>query len=99
MAAPLLARRGSPLEGRVSAPGDKSISHRSLLFGALAIGETQVHGLLKSDDVVATANALRAMGVPITENDGVWHIAGRGVGGLRNQMIHWILVIQAPPSV
>lgn len=79
----LVARRSASLVGDVHAPGDKSISHRSLLFGALAIGETTVDGLLLSDDVIATANALRAMGVPITETDGTWRVVGRGIGGLQ----------------
>jgi len=82
MSEPLVARRGKPLAGDVRAPGDKSISHRSLLFGALAIGETTVDGLLQSEDVIATADALRAMGIPIIEDNETWKIAGRGIGGL-----------------
>jgi 3-phosphoshikimate 1-carboxyvinyltransferase len=64
-------------------PGDKSISHRSLMFGALAVGETRVTGLLEGEDVMATAAALRAMGATIRrEAEGIWSIRGVGVGGL-----------------
>jgi 3-phosphoshikimate 1-carboxyvinyltransferase len=72
-----------PLTGRIRVPGDKSISHRSLMFGALAVGETSVTGLLEGEDVMATAAALRAMGATIErEVEGVWSIHGVGVGGL-----------------
>ncbi len=83
MSEPLVARRGGPLAGEIRAPGDKSMSHRALLFGALAIGETTIDGLLRSEDVVATADALRAMGVPVTEHAEQWRVVGRGIGGLR----------------
>jgi 3-phosphoshikimate 1-carboxyvinyltransferase len=64
-------------------PGDKSISHRSLMFGALAVGETLVTGLLEGEDVMATAAALCAMGATIQrEAEGTWSIRGVGVGGL-----------------
>ena len=72
-----------PLRGRIRVPGDKSISHRSLMFGALAVGETRVAGLLEGEDVMATAAALRAMGATIErEGEGRWSIQGVGVGGL-----------------
>jgi len=72
-----------PLTGRIRVPGDKSISHRSLMFGALAVGETRVTGLLEGEDVMATAAALRAMGATIArETEGTWSIHGVGVGGL-----------------
>ncbi|KRA83105.1 3-phosphoshikimate 1-carboxyvinyltransferase [Altererythrobacter sp. Root672] len=72
-----------PLTGRIRVPGDKSISHRSLMFGALAVGETRVTGLLEGEDVMATAAALRAMGATIVrEDEGTWSIHGVGVGGL-----------------
>lgn len=71
------------LKGRIRVPGDKSISHRSLMFGALAVGETRVTGLLEGEDVMATAAALRAMGATIErEAEGTWSIHGVGVGGL-----------------
>ncbi len=64
-------------------PGDKSISHRSLMLGALAVGETRVTGLLEGEDVLATAAAMRAMGAQIgREADGTWSVRGVGVGGL-----------------
>ena len=76
-----------PLKGRIRVPGDKSISHRALMFGALAVGETQVTGLLEGEDVMATAAALRAMGATIEREDGnaseaSWRIHGVGVGAL-----------------
>jgi 3-phosphoshikimate 1-carboxyvinyltransferase len=72
-----------PLKGRIRVPGDKSISHRALMFGALAVGETRASGLLEGEDVLATAAALRAMGATITRDDsGTWSIHGVGVGGL-----------------
>jgi 3-phosphoshikimate 1-carboxyvinyltransferase len=71
------------LSGTVRVPGDKSISHRSLMLGGLAIGETRIEGMLEGEDVLATAAAMRAMGADITRDDsGVWHVHGVGVGGL-----------------
>ncbi|TRW14867.1 3-phosphoshikimate 1-carboxyvinyltransferase [Glacieibacterium frigidum] len=71
-----------PLSGSVTVPGDKSISHRALMLGGLAVGETVVTGLLEGEDVLATAAAMRAMGVAVERRGGVWHIHGVGVGGL-----------------
>ena len=72
-----------PLTGRVTVPGDKSISHRALMFAALAVGRSRIEGLLEGEDVLATAAALRAMGAGIErDEDGVWHVEGVGVGGL-----------------
>ena len=72
-----------PLTGRVRVPGDKSISHRSIMLGALAIGETKVTGLLEGEDVLATATAMRTMGARADRiGDGAWSINGVGVGGL-----------------
>ena len=80
---PLSARRPSrPLIGRVTVPGDKSISHRALMFGALAVGETRISGLLEGEDVLRTAGAMRALGAQIVQEGSVWRVAGRGVGGL-----------------
>jgi 3-phosphoshikimate 1-carboxyvinyltransferase len=80
----LLSRRAvGPLTGRFSVPGDKSISHRALMFGALAVGETRITGLLEGEDVLRTAAAMRALGAEVTcDPDGTWRVAGRGVGGL-----------------
>jgi 3-phosphoshikimate 1-carboxyvinyltransferase len=63
-------------------PGDKSISHRSIMFGALAVGETRVSGLLEGEDVMATAEAMRKMGASIEKHGDEWHIHGVGVGSL-----------------
>lgn len=72
-----------PLKGRIAIPGDKSISHRSLMLAALAVGTSRVTGLLEGHDVLATAAAMRAMGASIERrSDGEWRIDGVGVGGL-----------------
>lgn len=71
------------LSGSVAVPGDKSISHRSLMLSALAVGESRVEGLLEGEDVLSTAAAMRAMGADIQRgDDGNWRIHGVGVGGL-----------------
>ena len=80
---PLISSAAGPLKGSCSVPGDKSISHRALMLGALAVGETRVSGLLEGEDVLATAAALRALGATIERaNDGTWCVHGVGVGGL-----------------
>jgi 3-phosphoshikimate 1-carboxyvinyltransferase len=81
---PLAARRPPhPLSGTIRVPGDKSISHRALMLGALAVGETRVEGLLEGEDVLRTAAAMRLLGAEIVrEAPGRWRVAGRGVGGL-----------------
>ena len=72
------------LKGRIRVPGDKSISHRSLMLGALALGETEIHGLLEGEDVLRTAEAMRLLGGEAEcGQDGVWRARGRGIGGLR----------------
>jgi len=83
-AIPLIsARPAGPLNGQVAVPGDKSISHRALMFGALAIGETRITGLLTGEDVLRTAAAMRALGAEVMHDpDGTWRVAGRGIGGL-----------------
>lgn len=63
-------------------PGDKSISHRALIFGALASGRTRIRGLLEAEDVINTAKALTALGAPAHKSGEVWEVLGRGVGGL-----------------
>ena len=79
----MLFEPGAPLRGTVSVPGDKSISHRSLMLSALAVGESRVSGLLEGEDVLATAAAMRALGAQIERGeDGVWRIHGVGVGSL-----------------
>jgi 3-phosphoshikimate 1-carboxyvinyltransferase len=80
--APLTARRHGPLLGRVRVPGDKSISHRALILGALAVGETRIEGLLEGEDVINTARAVEALGVRVTRRGrGEWRLHGVGVGG------------------
>jgi 3-phosphoshikimate 1-carboxyvinyltransferase len=79
---PLTARRAGPLQGRVRVPGDKSISHRALIFGALAVGETRISGLLEGDDVLRTGAAMSALGARVERiREGEWRIHGVGVGG------------------
>ena len=84
LSGPLLAAPSvSPLQGRIRVPGDKSISHRALMLGGLAIGETRITGLLEGEDVLATAAAMRALGASVVrEADGTWVAHGVGVGGL-----------------
>jgi len=75
----LTARRGGPLRGRVRAPGDKSVSHRALIFGTLATGVTEIEGLLEGDDVLRTAAAMRAFGATVDRlGGGAWRVTGRG---------------------
>jgi 3-phosphoshikimate 1-carboxyvinyltransferase len=79
---PLTARRAGPLQGRVRVPGDKSISHRALIFGALAVGETRISGLLEGEDVLNTAKAVGALGAQVERRGvGEWRIHGVGIGG------------------
>jgi 3-phosphoshikimate 1-carboxyvinyltransferase len=79
----LISSSAAALLGAVTVPGDKSISHRALMLGGLAIGETRIEGLLEGEDVLATAAALRAFGATATRHgDGRWSVWGVGVGGL-----------------
>jgi 3-phosphoshikimate 1-carboxyvinyltransferase len=79
---PLTARKGGPVQGRARVPGDKSISHRALMLGALTVGETTIGGLLEGEDVLHTADAMRALGAHIERTgEGAWRIHGVGVGG------------------
>ena len=79
----MAARRGAGLEGRVRVPGDKSISHRSLIFGLLTVGQTTIEGLLEGADVLATAEACRRLGATVSRHgEGSWRVDGVGVGGL-----------------
>ncbi len=81
-AVPKSYRAAGPLAGTVRVPGDKSISHRSLMLSALAVGESVIEGLLEGEDVLATAAAMRAMGADIQRRSDKWHVHGVGVGGL-----------------
>ena len=81
---PLTSRRPpGPLTGSITVPGDKSISHRALMFAGLAVGETHIEGLLEGEDVLRTAAAMRALGAEIMHDaPGRWRVAGGGIGGL-----------------
>jgi len=82
IARPLSARRSGPLRGKAQVPGDKSISHRSLILGALAVGETRISGLLEAEDVLNTAKVVRQFGATVTrDGGGLWRVWGMGVGG------------------
>ena len=83
-AQPMTARKSGPLSGTAAVPGDKSISHRALIFGAMAVGETKITGLLEGQDVLDTAAAMRAFGAEVTRHGlGDWSVHGVGVGGFR----------------
>ena len=79
---PLSAGKPRALSGRVRVPGDKSISHRALMLGALATGRTHITGLLEGEDVLNTGKALQALGCPVRKVGATWEVLGRGVGGL-----------------
>ncbi|MCB1377307.1 MAG: 3-phosphoshikimate 1-carboxyvinyltransferase [Alphaproteobacteria bacterium] len=84
-ALPLTSRKSAGLSGRIRVPGDKSMSHRALMFGAIAIGETTINGLLEAEDVINTARAMTALGAVAQKGaDGMWHVQGVGVGGLQS---------------
>ena len=79
----LSSSKSAALTGTLKVPGDKSISHRSLILGGLAIGRTAVSGLLEGEDVLATAAAMRALGASVNRlDDGTWEVFGRGIGTL-----------------
>ncbi|MCL6283810.1 3-phosphoshikimate 1-carboxyvinyltransferase [Ruegeria sp. 2012CJ41-6] len=79
---PMTSHPCGPLSGTAEVPGDKSISHRSLILGALAVGETRITGLLEGDDVLDTAKAMRAFGAEVTDHGGgAYSVHGVGVGG------------------
>ena len=81
-AQPMTAHKSGPLSGTAEVPGDKSISHRALIFGAMAVGETKVTGLLEGQDVLDTARAMRAFGAEVVQHGpGAWSVHGVGVGG------------------
>lgn len=78
----LISAKSNALTGSMKVPGDKSISHRALMFGAMAIGSTKIKGLLEGEDVLSTAAAMRALGAKVEQkDDGTWEVWGRGVGG------------------
>jgi 3-phosphoshikimate 1-carboxyvinyltransferase len=78
----MMSRHGGPIRGRVRVPGDKSISQRALILGALAVGETRVTGMLESEDAISTAKAMQALGATLERTgEQAWRIRGVGVGG------------------
>jgi 3-phosphoshikimate 1-carboxyvinyltransferase len=80
---PLVSSTAGALSGSLRVPGDKSISHRALMVGALAVGESEIHGLLEGEDVLRSAAALRALGAEAERQDsGIWRVVGRGIGAL-----------------
>ena len=83
-AQPMIASKSGPLRGTASVPGDKSISHRALIFGAMAVGETRISGLLEGQDVLDTAKAMQAFGATVIRHGlGDWTVNGVGVGGFQ----------------
>ena len=83
-AQPMRAEAGGPLTGRAEVPGDKSVSHRALILGALAVGETRISGLLEGQDVLDTGRAMQAFGAIVERlGPGDWRVAGVGVGGFQ----------------
>ncbi|NKD76909.1 3-phosphoshikimate 1-carboxyvinyltransferase [Haematospirillum sp. H1815] len=79
----LRSQAASPLSGTIRVPGDKSISHRALMLGAISVGETVIEGLLEGEDVLRTAEAMQKLGATVRkESGGRWILSGRGVGGL-----------------
>ena len=108
-----IINRTNNLRGRLRVPGDKSISHRAVMFGALAEGVTEIHGFLKGADCLATIDCFRAMGIEICEKDKVIYVHGKGLHGLSaptkildvgnsgttTRLISGILAGQAFPSV
>ena len=85
---PLEARSSGPLAGKVRVPGDKSISHRALILGALSVGETRISGLLEGEDVLHTAKAMQALGAQVERTgEFAWSIRGVGVGGFAQPQV------------
>jgi 3-phosphoshikimate 1-carboxyvinyltransferase len=84
---PLISKRSASLRGEFPVPGDKSISHRALMLGAIASGKTLIRDLLEGEDVLHTAAAMRALGATIHKKDGFWLVEGVGVGQCREPKI------------
>ncbi|MGG7565305.1 3-phosphoshikimate 1-carboxyvinyltransferase [Rhodovulum sp. DZ06] len=82
--APLAAAPSGPLRGTVEIPGDKSVSHRALILGAMTVGETKITGLLEGQDVLDTGKAMQALGAEVVrDGPGAWRVSGVGVGGFK----------------
>ena len=80
----IISIKSKKLTGEIFVPGDKSISHRALILGACAVGKTTIENLLESEDVFATLNALKILGVNIKKSKNFWEIRGNGLGSLKS---------------
>lgn len=76
------SNKSSNLSGEIIVPGDKSISHRALIIGSLVTGKIKIKNLLESEDVIATLNALKTLGIKIKKNKNIWEVFGNGIGNL-----------------
>ena len=76
------SNKSSNLSGEIIVPGDKSISHRALIIGSMVTGKLKIKNLLESEDVIATADALKTLGIKINKNKNIWEVSGNGVGNL-----------------
>ena len=77
----ITVNRSKKLSGHISIPGDRSISHRAVIFGSLCVGKTTIKGLLESEDVYRTIQAVRQFGARVEKKNGNWEVDGFGVGG------------------
>ena len=75
----------SNIQGEMSVPGDKSISHRALILGSCVVGKTTISNLLESDDVFSTLNALKTLGIDIIKEDQKWIVHGNGLGSISGE--------------
>ena len=76
------SNKSSNLSGEVLVPGDKSISHRAIIIGSMATGKIKIKNLLESDDVIATLEALKTLGIEIKKDKNIWEVFGNGIGNL-----------------
>ena len=77
----ITVHKSKKLSGFIAIPGDKSISHRAIIFGSLCVGKTSITGLLESEDVQRTIEAVKQLGAKVDKKDGKWEVHGFGVGG------------------
>ena len=80
----IISQKSSSLNGNIKVPGDKSISHRALIITSMCIGTSKIDGLLESDDVFSTMNALKSLGVKIRSNDNSYFVEGVGICGFKS---------------
>ena len=78
----MYSNKSSNLSGKITVPGDKSISHRALIIGSLLTGKIKIKNLLESEDVIATAEALKSLGININKKNNIWEVFGNGIGNL-----------------